>query len=347
MTDNELQLLKTLCRMTQAELLKNLPPVLRTFYTEENIIVTPDYIYAVGSAPVALIAHLDTVHLQPPVEIFYDQEQMVMWSPQGIGADDRAGVFAALQVLQTCAKDKLPTIIFTTEEETGCMGAWTLAGTFQQPLSPLKYIIQLDRRGFDDCVFYDCENPDFTKYVESFGFKEQMGSMSDISAICPEWGVAGVNLSVGYFNEHTFSEHLCVDILFTTIQKVVNMVMAIDEAESFEYIENPNSIYARYGVMRSYDYPGYDDEPIDTMGMSIANAGWGLDHPYRCSKCGKFFRDVDMIRGSADDGSALDVCMDCYRIHHIDCPNCQVGLIVPEEIRPDGKCPYCLEDLSV
>ena len=29
-----------------------------------------------------------------------------------------------------------------------------------------KAIFQLDRCGSDDCVFYDCDNPDFTKYVE-------------------------------------------------------------------------------------------------------------------------------------------------------------------------------------
>ena len=71
-----------------------------------------------------------------------------------------------------------------------------------------KAIFQLDRRGSDECVFYDCDNPDFIKYVESFGFKEAYGSFSDISIIAPAWGVAAANLSVGYYLEHSNAEYL-------------------------------------------------------------------------------------------------------------------------------------------
>ena len=33
-------------------------------------------------------------------------------------------------------------------------------------------MIELDRRGKNDCVFYDCYCPDFIEYVEQFGFEE-------------------------------------------------------------------------------------------------------------------------------------------------------------------------------
>ena len=40
----------------------------------------------------------------------------------------------------------------------------------QAPID-LKYIIELDRRGSDDCVFYQCDNHEFDAYVEKFGFQ--------------------------------------------------------------------------------------------------------------------------------------------------------------------------------
>ena len=52
-----------------------------------------------------------------------------------------------------------------------------------QPFADMKYIIQLDRRGTSDCVFYNCANEAFIEYVEKFGFIENFGSFSDISEI--------------------------------------------------------------------------------------------------------------------------------------------------------------------
>ena len=100
-----------------------------------------------------------------------------------------------------------------------------------------KAIFQLDRRGSDDCVFYDCDNPDFTKYVESFGFKEAYGSFSDISIIAPAWGVAAANLSAGYYNEHQKIEILKVRELEKTIEKVKKILDNAENMLSYTYIE--------------------------------------------------------------------------------------------------------------
>ena len=129
-----------------------------------NIISTKEYIVAEGSIPICLVAHLDTVNENPPEEIFYDQEQRVMWSPDLLGADDRAGVYAIICILSDGYR---PHIIFTTDEEKGCAGASTLVTQEPNcPLEKIKAIFQLDRRGSKDCVFYDCDNPDFVKYIE-------------------------------------------------------------------------------------------------------------------------------------------------------------------------------------
>ena len=84
---------------------------------------------------------MDTVFFKPATIIYYDRQKNTMWSPMGLGADDRAGVFAIIQILQSGLR---PHIIFTTDEEKGCLGAEALAKT-ECPFQELKYIIELDR----------------------------------------------------------------------------------------------------------------------------------------------------------------------------------------------------------
>jgi hypothetical protein len=237
MNREDVQLLKNLCLKAPKQLQKELTNILKQTYGKKNVLAAPQYLVAAGDIPVCLVAHLDTVFdsQKESKEIYYDDEKGVMWSPQGLGTDDRAGVFAILKILQSGYR---PYIIFTQDEETGGLGAKALVHRFRKlPWKKLKYMIELDRRGSQDCVFYDCDNKEFTQYIEAFGFKLDWGSYSDISDIAPEWGVAAVNLSVGYWDEHSYSERLVTQWLENTIAKVKKMLDVVDQAPEFEYIE--------------------------------------------------------------------------------------------------------------
>ena len=229
--NSELKTFEQLASLTQNSLKKVLSSFLKRHYPK--VIETKEYIYAEGEIPIALVAHMDTVFKKPPSEIFFDERHNVVWSPQGLGADDRAGVFAIVQIIRGGQK---PHVIFTTDEEYGALGAMELS-KLDCPFTNLKYIIQLDRRGSDDCVFYDCDNPDFIKYVESFGFKEAYGSFSDISIIAPAWGVAAANLSVGYYLEHSNAEYLKCRELEKTIERVKKILDNAENMLSYTYIE--------------------------------------------------------------------------------------------------------------
>lgn len=227
-------LFKAIAKLPQEALVKALPAVLKDYY--DQIYSNDDYVYAVGDIPIALVAHLDTVFSNPPVEedIFYDREKNVIWSSSGGIGDDRAGVYAILNIVGDGYR---PSIIFTTNEEIGGDGAWSLVADYEEPKTELKYIIELDRQGSDDCVFYQCANEEFRKYVEGYEFVTALGSFSDISIIAPYWQVAAVNLSIGYLEEHSYSERLYVDWLEHTIQRVEDMLTDIPET-SFKYIES-------------------------------------------------------------------------------------------------------------
>ena len=237
-------MLNKIFRKSEKQLLKYLPQLFITEYGYNsdtlNVLTTPSYIYAKGNIPVLLVSHLDTVHKNLPKEIFHDTFKNVLWSPQGIGADDRAGVYAILQLITPKVK---PYILFTTQEEVGGIGASIAAKELQAP--EVKFIIEIDRKGSVDAVFYECKNKEFIVYITQFGFKENYGSFSDISVLCPEWNIAGVNLSTGYYNAHTKEEYLNLNQLNANIKKVKKIFNSIPE-ETFTYYLNNDDSYLYY-----------------------------------------------------------------------------------------------------
>lgn len=241
--------INTIFKMSENKLLKYLSKLLcLPQYQYDNVIKTKDYIYAEGNIPVMLIAHLDTVHHSLPKNIFHDQNQNVLWSPEGLGADDRAGVWAILQLITA---EQKPYILFTTQEEVGGLGAYKVIDEIKT-IPPINLIIELDRKGSNDAVFYDCDNLDFTDYVEKFGFIKSYGSFSDISIICPKWGIAGVNLSTGYYNAHTKEEYLNLNELNDVISRVKIMFDNLP-SDPFEYIEEIKN-YSYYNFSSNFFY---------------------------------------------------------------------------------------------
>ena len=209
--------------------------LMRRGYDPDNMYNTKDFLYAEGDAPYMLVAHLDTVHKQIPSIICYSQDGNYIMSPQGIGGDDRCGVYIILSLLRKLPYK--PYILFTMGEEVGCVGAKAFVNFLCEApdmVPELKFIVEYDRKGNNDCVFYQCDNKDFEKFVNGFGFKTAFGTSSDIRTIAPELGAAAVNLSSGYYNPHTEHEYVCVADMHKTIERSLQMLTA--ECEPFKYV---------------------------------------------------------------------------------------------------------------
>lgn len=221
-----------------------------------------NYILVHGQAPVLLIAHLDTVHKEKVKKLCVSHDGNVLMSPQGIGGDDRCGVYA-LNTVYERAKVK-PWLLFTCDEEIGGLGAEMFAkdyhfGYLPRPLDDLKMLIEIDRKGEDDAVYYGCDNKDFEDYVTGKGFTTSYGSFSDISVIAPDMGVAAVNLSSGYYNAHTLYEYIDRGQLNATIEKVLAMVADAAEPD-FPCYEYVRGAYGGYGASW---YDDLSDVPED------------------------------------------------------------------------------------
>ena len=254
--------LEDFLRPTQKHLFKRLAKK----FKGKTLISKGNFILVHGQAPVMLVAHLDTVHEQPVRDICLSADCNIIMSPQGIGGDDRCGVFALVKAY--CRSKIKPWILFCCDEEIGGLGAKQFCLAHQQHQLPkeiddLKFIIELDRKGKNDAVFYRCDNPDLEKYITSKGFKTAQGSFSDISLIAPELGVAAVNLSCGYYAPHTRHEYIDRSQLAAVIQKVVDIVADSSHADfpSFDYRERLMPIAS--GIRRYDNLPTLHDKPHD------------------------------------------------------------------------------------
>ena len=208
------------------------------------VLPTPygDAVYVKGHRDdaVLLVSHTDTVWGDSKIKISQDGPVLSSSCDKtGIGADDRAGI-AALWAL----KDTGHSILIVPEEETGCKGSGYVSDHYKLFFDE-QYAIQFDRRGGSDLVFYDCGNVDFENYLlEHYTqYDTAMGSFSDICTLCPALGIAGVNISIGFRNEHTSRETLNLDEWFRTVNKTRKLLSVY--CPDFEYIE---SVY-NYGYL--------------------------------------------------------------------------------------------------
>lgn len=198
------------------------------------------WLYSPGEVPVLLVAHMDTVHRQPVECICYSRDGTVMMSPQGIGGDDRAGVYMILCIIQ----DINCHVLFCEDEEVGGQGARRFCRRKARP--EVNYIIELDRRGSNDAVFYSCCNPAFTDFICGFGFEEARGSFSDISVLAPHLGAASVNISAGYYQEHRTHEYVRLDQMAANAARVRDIILT--PTGRFSYMDRPSGL-RYYGAM--------------------------------------------------------------------------------------------------
>lgn len=276
--------------------------LLKTY--DYTVYETEDYIYAdynkTEEEPICLITHLDIVWMLPPIEddIIYDENKDIMINigDEGLGADDRAGVYIVLTLLKKGHRPK--GLIFTHNEECGGVGAYQLINAFPKPISTYNYLIQLDRQGLNDCVFYQCDNKSFENYINSFGWQTRIGTMSDISIIAPAWGIAAVNLSTGYFNEHTLDEIVKPKYIQNEIiPKVEQMLKCSCQIGQFKYLK---SSYKNYPISRSLKINHNNPEFIDNT---------------ECYYCGKDLNEKTKMFVSCSD-KLFYICPICKKKHH-------------------------------
>lgn len=229
-----------ICKLTQNELIRyNLLNLIQSGYKE--VFQENGFVYAKGDIPVLLVAHMDTVHKLCPTIIEYRENGNILSSPQGIGGDDRCGVYMIHEVI----KELKCSVLFTEDEEIGCVGAKKFADSPYINDLNVNYMIEFDRKGSTDAVFYECNNEEFSSFiVNNSNFIPTHGSFTDICKLMPAAKTAGVNISCGYYNAHAKDEYVNLQEMKKNIERVKQVIKT--PAKHFEYIE----------ALPCYDYLG-------------------------------------------------------------------------------------------
>ena len=245
---------ENICRMSQKTLKKHMRKMLEEKYDE--VIYADGFVFANGTVPILLVAHMDTVHKELPRIIELNNGKIS--SPQGIGGDDRCGIYMISKIIEKhhCS------VLFTEDEEIGGVGADKFVHHSCLNGLEFNYAIELDRRGKNDAVFYECDNPEFEDFITEDGdWKTDFGSYSDICDVAPALGCAAVNLSCGYYNAHTKNEYVVFSEMEANIKKVCKLIERTTENDKFEYIEAKHrwGKYEMYGGWSS-EYYGYSSD---------------------------------------------------------------------------------------
>ena len=275
------------CQIGKKKLKKKLIKKLQHYYDE--VIVGDGYIYCRAvNAPCLLTAHMDTVHkvvVQNYYEWTNEKGEHIIASPDGIGGDDRCGVYMIMKILQTT--DLRPAILFCEDEEEGGVGSEKFVKktyvdetgeekTFIEELSNLKYLIELDRAHADDLVFYDDDNSEFHEFcADVTGYIETYGSFSDICNLSPVCGIASVNISCGYHDQHTLRETVNMEEMYRSMDVVIKLIREAqkDETPAYEFVEykypfkyTKNYSWGDYygNYYGDYDYYNYGTKPTTT-----------------------------------------------------------------------------------
>jgi len=192
-----------------------------------------------------VVAHLDSVHNILSERKIINNNGIISSiltktkTNCGLNADDCNGILVALQLLEVLPNLK---VCFTVEEEIGGVGAnETKFNT--KFFENVNYLVQADRRGSSDLIYYTngliCASSDFiadiSELMEKYKYELVEGVFTDIGIMSNELGISGINVSCGYYNEHTSKEicklselENCLNFIYEIIKTVPDKKYVLD-----------------------------------------------------------------------------------------------------------------------
>ena len=175
---------------------------------------------------------------------------------EGLGADDKNGIWIALQCLR-----KYPALkcAFFVGEEVGCKGSSRADMSF---FDDTRFVLQCDRKGGNDLIwniggFTELCSKEFLGAIgyQDFGYKLETGLMTDVESLKDNGlSVSAVNMSCGYHRPHSDEEYTIISELQNCLAFVEHIVETCTEVYSHESIGGYG--YGRY--MMDDDFEIYD-----------------------------------------------------------------------------------------
>ncbi len=243
-------------RYVKAYIKKNIPDAIVTQDGVGNLYATR----GISESYPCVVAHMDQVQKMHSKDFrAVETEDIIFgYSPskrrqEGLGADDKNGIWIALRSLR---KNAVMKIALFTGEEVGCQGSGAADLDF---FSDCRFVIEADRRGYDDLItqisYQEICSNEFVADIqpERYGYHPECGLMTDVEAL-KERGlnICCINLSCGYYQPHTDEE-------FTVKKDIINCLNFVQYI-----IENCTKVYKHDGWVDD-GYMGYWDDACYEM----------------------------------------------------------------------------------
>ncbi len=195
-----------------------------------------NYYYLIGDNPTTMFTcHLDTACRQQERVKHVFSNNMIMTDGKTIlGADDKAGMVVVLNMIEK----KVPGLyFFFIGEEVGCIGSGLLSDNWDKftHSKSITKVVSFDRRGTSSVITHQfwgrCCSDEFGKILAgrlSATSDKLMLDIDDTGVMTDSAKFMGLvqectNISVGYYNEHTFKECQNIDYLKILCDAVVQI----------------------------------------------------------------------------------------------------------------------------
>lgn len=331
---------------TQTEMQEWLPEVLADYGYQ--IKVTDYMIQAISSEEnqPCLVAHLDTINTKrknysygsyyatgstlstekgrtPEVQDILVTERYILLSPeckssiQCLGADDRVGVKTILDILEMGLR---PHILFTTDEEVGCVGSRkAVEENALEGLKMASMLIQIDRgvheRSWHEMVTYGFDPESHKEIFDELRKTYTMatGSYTDVAVLGPHLDKPIVNVSASYRHEHTTDEFINLDAYEYNTQGLIKFIeWAIKQDTSeWKYVAKyvpPKPVYTHTSNIASFAPKFGEARPS----LWVKGKGYGKAEDYLTEMCkSQFMRPKDIFDRFIDEGYDEEDLIDC------------------------------------
>lgn len=187
-------------------------------------------------------AHLDEIHAPSQREVVVESDIIYtvdeMWNMVGCGADDKNGLWIAINLLRSVPILKVA--LFVQEEKlgtiAGCRGANACNLSF---FDDVKYILECDRKGAHDVVVIGkgdiqlCDSNFIPQTIlDKYDYQMVSGGKTDVVALKMRGlKIPVCNISCGYYNAHKNNEYTH----FSELQNCLSFVKEILE-KKFEKV---------------------------------------------------------------------------------------------------------------
>tara|TARA_A100001388_G_scaffold267324_1_gene241343 strand:+ start:1729 stop:2847 length:1119 start_codon:yes stop_codon:yes gene_type:complete len=224
-------------------------------YYQHSVITNTKHLYP------TMVCHIDTVHqINNDVKAFIHDKTIyamdtITMTQFGTGGDDKVGIAITLDMISRFDNFKA---VFFLDEEHGCVGSSACNPSF---FDDSTFVLQCDRRGSSDFInrigstklYSKNARKAFSDILKKYDRKETSGGITDVGQIAKMNTVMTANMSCGYYNPHSSTETINLDVVENTAS-MCNEILKATSSKRYAYNSISERTYTYSYTKTNYNY---------------------------------------------------------------------------------------------